>query len=73
MGKRKSKGIRELDKYQIDSGKLTLSQAVKAMHADCMGRCTDGRLDCKMPECPLYPFLYFLSLIKTSLQRKEKN
>lgn len=38
-------------------GKLTRSAAIMAKCCDCMGYHIDGRADCKMEECPLYPFM----------------
>lgn len=59
MEKKRARGIKELDKYQIDGERLTLRQAVLATCAECMGRYADGRLDCKIPECPLYPWMVY--------------
>jgi hypothetical protein len=36
--------------------RLTRAQAIKAKCCDCMGYNTDGRMDCRMPHCSLYPF-----------------
>lgn len=35
---------------------LTLAQAVRAKCADCCGNYADGRNDCGLKECPLYPY-----------------
>jgi len=37
--------------------RLTQRQAILAKCAECMGNHIDGRIDCQMPECPLYPFM----------------
>ena len=37
--------------------RLTQRQAILAKCADCLCCHVDGRLDCKMPHCPLYPFM----------------
>lgn len=44
-----------LHRYQINE-KITLKQAVKAKCCECMGNFADGKVDCKIPECPLYPY-----------------
>ena len=36
---------------------LTRGQAIKAKCADCMGLYIDGRIDCEISECPLYPYM----------------
>jgi hypothetical protein len=35
---------------------LTQRQAILAKCCDCMGYHGDGRMDCRMPHCSLYPF-----------------
>ncbi len=52
----KARGIKELNKYQSGS-KLSLKQAILAKCADCLGLYADGKADCDMPDCPLYPFM----------------
>lgn len=41
----------------LEGAKLTARQAVIAKCCDCMGYYVDGRMDCKMPDCSLYPFM----------------
>ncbi len=36
---------------------LTRDQAIRAKCCDCMGYYIDGRTDCELPDCPLYPFM----------------
>ena len=36
--------------------RLTQRQAILAKCCDCMGYHNDGRMDCRMPHCSLYPF-----------------
>lgn len=36
--------------------RLTQRQAIIAKCCDCMGYHGDGRIDCRMPHCSLYPF-----------------
>ena len=37
--------------------RLTRNAAITAKCCDCMGYYIDGRADCEMPECPLYPYM----------------
>lgn len=36
---------------------LTRGDAIKAKCADCMSDYADGRLDCEIYDCPLYPYM----------------
>jgi len=36
---------------------LTRNQAILAKCADCCGYYIDGRADCEIEDCPLYPFM----------------
>jgi len=36
---------------------LTRDQAIRAKCCDCMGYYQDGRIDCEISGCPLYPFM----------------
>ena len=49
-----AKGLRELNSY-LDGTKLTLKQMVLAKCADCTNGYLDGKIDCKVDKCPLYP------------------
>ena len=54
----------------LEGGKLTLRQAVLACCYDCMGFFADGKVDCKMLECPLHPVMaYNANRIKKSSTR----
>ena len=52
---KKAIGQKELLKH-LSGGKLTFKQAIYARCYDCMGMYADGKVDCKMPHCSLYPF-----------------
>jgi hypothetical protein len=41
----------------INGGVLTQRKAIYAKCYECMGYYCDGKVDCKMPDCPLYPFM----------------
>lgn len=38
-------------------GRLTQRQAILAKCADCMNNYVDGREDCRITACPLYPWM----------------
>lgn len=57
---KKALGKAELLKH-FDRKKITLRQAVKAKCYDCMGYYADGKVDCVVPHCPLYPFMVYKS------------
>ena len=52
----KARGNKELKKY-LAGESLTQRKAILAKCADCMGYYVDGKLDCQMPDCSLYPFM----------------
>jgi hypothetical protein len=52
----KAKGKVELIKH-LYSERLTPTQAIYAKCYDCVGYYIDGKVDCKMPSCPLYGFM----------------
>lgn len=51
-----AQGRKELLKH-LSGGKLTFKQAIYARCYDCMGYYADGKTDCDITECPLYPFM----------------
>jgi hypothetical protein len=54
----RAKGKVELLKY-LEGGRLTFKQAIHGKCYDCMGFFQDGRIDCELLRCPLYPFMVF--------------
>lgn len=50
------KGVNELNKH-LRGERLTIRQMVYAKCADCMGNYADGRIDCLIPDCSLYPLM----------------
>ena len=55
-----AQGRKELLKH-FNGGKLTRKQAILANCYDCTCYYADGRKDCKMSECPLYPYMPYSS------------
>lgn len=44
-------------KRHLEGAKLTPGQAIAAKCSDCMCDYTDGRVDCGIKLCPLYPWM----------------
>jgi hypothetical protein len=53
-----ARGQKELIKH-LEGHRLTLRQAVNAKCYDCTGFYADGKDDCCMPGCSLYPFMAY--------------
>jgi len=53
---RKAKGNTELTKH-LKGIRLTQRQMILAKCYDCMNGYLDGKVDCKIKECPLYPLM----------------
>ncbi len=49
----KAAGNIELQRH-LEGRKLGLPQMVKAKCFECMGGYEDGKIDCKITQCPLY-------------------
>jgi len=58
-----ARGQKELLKH-LNGEKLTFRQAIIANCYDCMGYYVDGKVDCELKDCPLYPFMPFRPKIK---------
>lgn len=52
----KARGKKEIVKH-LSGKKITMLQAIKAKCYDCMGYYSDGKMDCQIPSCSLYPFM----------------
>ena len=63
MEGRKAQGGKEFRKYE-NGERLTKNQMCKAKCYDCTCGFEDGRLDCKIPECPLYPQMPYRDKVK---------
>jgi len=53
-----ARGRQELLKH-LDGGRLTLKQSVLAHCYSCMGYYSDGKQDCRLSKCPLWPFMAY--------------
>ena len=63
-----ARGIKELRNYE-NGEKLTLKQSILAKCCECMGKYVDGKMDCGISECPLYPFMRYGVLWKGRVKR----
>ncbi len=62
------RGKKELLKHLNDE-KVTKGEAIIAKCYECNGYYIDGKADCKMPDCPLYPYMIY----REGGPRKVKN
>jgi len=51
-----ARGRKELLNH-LDGERLTIRQMALARCFDCMGYFADGKADCEIPDCPLYPLM----------------
>lgn len=51
-----AKGRSEINAY-LAGKRITRNQAIRAKCYDCMGGYSDGKLDCRIKTCPLYPWM----------------
>ncbi|MBN2180139.1 MAG: hypothetical protein JW743_12025 [Deltaproteobacteria bacterium] len=61
-------GKRELLKY-LSGERLTRKEAMLAKCYECMNGYTDGKVDCQVESCPLYPYMPF-GICKITKRRK---
>ena len=57
----------------LDGVRLTGRQAALAKCCDCMCYHIDGREDCRMPTCPLYPFMPYKGKVAKAESKDEEN
>jgi len=68
-----AQGKKEYVKYLENGQKLSHKQAILANCYQCLGFYVDGRHDCEIPDCPLYPFMpYRKDAEKVKRARSEK-
>ena len=66
-----ARGRNELIKHR-EGKKLTYRQAALAKCYDCMGGYQDGKVDCEIPNCSLYPFMPFRKMKSTAPEPPKK-
>lgn len=68
-----AKGRNEFEKH-LKGEKLNKSQAIQAKCYECMGGYADGKGDCKISNCPLYPWMFYKEggAVKRELSEEEK-
>lgn len=52
----RSLGKKEMIKH-LQGGRLTMRQRLLAKCFECMGGYKDGMVDCRIPDCALYPIM----------------
>lgn len=62
-----AQGRNELLRH-LDGKRLTQRQAIKAKCYECCGYYADGKNDCVIPDCPLYPLMPYGTARKKALQ-----
>jgi hypothetical protein len=73
---KKAKGRNELIDY-LKGKRLSMRKALLSKCYECMNAYADGKVDCNIPNCPLYPYMPYrkgdkLVLRKMSAEQKEK-
>jgi hypothetical protein len=53
----------------LEGKRLTQRQAILAKCCDCMGYFVDGRVDCRIPACALYPYMPYREKTVTTAGR----
>ncbi len=53
----KAIGVADLNKYQKQGKPLVSSDAIRAKCAECSAKYVDGKFDCGISKCPLYPWM----------------
>lgn len=70
---RQAQGKAEFIEYLNTSQKLSPVRAIKAQCYQCMNCYADGKVDCKITDCPLYAYMpYRKDKIKTTKPRTER-
>ena len=52
------RGVKALKEY-LKGNKLSKARAIDAKCADCSGYYVDGKVDCEITTCPLYPYMLY--------------
>ncbi len=68
----KARGGKEL-KGHLRGDRLTLRKMALAKCYDCMGRYADGKQDCEMQDCPLYPAMPYQTKIPVFKSRTHQH
>jgi hypothetical protein len=64
-------GSAALRRYRTGK-RLTRAQAILAKCADCCGDYSDGRIDCGIGQCPLYPWHPYRERRRKTLENMTK-
>jgi len=66
-----AKGKRELIKH-LRGEQLTFRETLLAKCYDCLGYYRDGKMDCNVPNCPLYQFMPYREETKKAFSDEQK-
>ena len=64
------KGARELSLFEAGK-RLTMKQMILAKCFECMGGYLDGKQDCEIPKCPLYPLMPYGAIKRQAISREK--
>ena len=70
-----AKGKNEYLSYLEHSTKLPPKQAILAQCYQCLGCYADGKVDCEIPDCPLYPYMPYrkgVEKVKRVMSEKQQ-
>ena len=70
-----AKGKNEYLSYLEHSMKLPPKQAILAQCYQCLGCYADGKVDCEIPDCPLYPYMPYrkgVEKVKRVMSEKQQ-
>ena len=65
---KKAKGRKELIDH-LQQKQLSAKEAIHAKCYDCLGMYADGKVDCDIPDCPLYPFMPYRAGEKITMRK----
>jgi hypothetical protein len=66
-----AQGKSELVKY-LEGSKLSFRQAIISKCYECMGYYIDGKVDCGLDDCPLYPIMPYGKIKKAKKLEPKK-
>lgn len=70
---RRAKGMRQLTEYRKGNASLSPMQSILAKCAECCGDYADGNVDCKIPGCPLYPYMPYGTAKRKKREMSEEH
>jgi len=65
-----AQGRKEYIKH-LQENPITLKEGVLAKCYDCMGYYVDGKVDCEMPDCPLYDWMPYRTSPSIKVKKRK--